>query len=117
MVVKIYKLEDLIEEMNNNMRGIDIVRVQGTQKKVPITYGNAKAHIQIMHIAFEIVVTAKFKGEIFEYVEKIGLISENEDKRRIKTLQNKAVRAEKDITEHLDREGFNIGKGIYNEDS
>lgn len=111
MVVKFYKLEDLIRELREI--ACRPVRVQGIQFKMPITYGNAKEQFQVMHIVFSVRVTAKFNEEIHEYSEQIGMIPENEDKRRIKTLQNKSIEREHEIVKELKSNGFETGRGIY----
>jgi hypothetical protein len=125
MAVKMLSLEDLLNEVSAyyGQTGTaalpfaqiakNPVRIQGLHRRVPITYGSSKEQFQIMHISFEVHVTAKLKGEIFRYVEAVGMIEEHEDKRRIKNLQAKSVKREREIEQAVREKGLLMEKGIY----
>ena len=113
MAVKIYELGDLIKEAKEFAAQPGVmfwpVRVQGVAYKQGIPYGETN----VMHDTVDVIVTAKMKGEVYEYTERVGMVHEGEDARRKKTLQKKANDRETAIITEIEAAGLKTAKGRY----
>ncbi len=96
-MITFYDLNELIEELKKEK--VNIVRTEKVTKKIHNLNG------------FEIIITAK-KKEIYKYMEEIGIVGDNETRRLNKMNGNSAVR-EIELKKILEKEGFEVRKGVY----